>query len=82
MVNKKDWTEFRESGMLWFANRILHMFGWAIILDIEDDGSVSAAYPARVNFRGFSEEVETENFIKVSKFMETNAPVLLKEAQE
>jgi hypothetical protein len=82
MINKKSWTEFQEAGMLWFANRILHMFGWAIILEKEDDGSVSNVYPARVKFRGFGANVETENFIKVSKFMADNAPELLKEAKE
>lgn len=82
MVEKKTWTEFRATGMMWFANRILHIFGWAIVMDIEDDGSISDVYPARVKFRGFSEDIETENYIKVSQFMKENAPTLLKEAQE
>lgn len=27
MVNKKSWKEFRDSGMLWWINMILHTFG-------------------------------------------------------
>ena len=53
MVTQKSWKEFRDSGMLWWINMILHTFGWAITVEIEDDGSISGAYPARVKFRGF-----------------------------
>ena len=81
-VEQKSWQEFRSAGMLWFVNRILHVFGWSIIFVIEDNGEVSNVYPARVKYRGFDEEVETENFINVSKFMAENAPELLKEARE
>lgn len=38
--------------MFWWINMILHTFGWAITVEIEDDGSISNAYPARVKFRG------------------------------
>lgn len=68
--------------MLWVANRILHIFGWAIVLENDADGSWINAYPARTKFRGFSNNIETENFIAVSQFMKENAPTLLKEAQE
>ncbi len=53
MVTKKTWKEFRESGFLWWINMILHTFGWAIVVDIDDNGEITAAYPARVKFRGF-----------------------------
>ena len=35
MVDRKTWKEFRESGLLWFINTILHMFGWAIVVDVD-----------------------------------------------
>ena len=38
-VTKKTWTEFREIGLLWFINTILHMFGWAIVVEV-DNGEV------------------------------------------
>ena len=27
IVNEKEWKEFRESGLLWFINQTLHVFG-------------------------------------------------------
>ena len=35
MINKKTWEEFRDSGLLWFVNTILHMFGWGIAVEVE-----------------------------------------------
>lgn len=82
MVNRKSWKEFRDSGFLWWINMILHTFGWAIVVTVEDDGSISDVYPARVRFRGFGEEISTEGYKKVSQFMIDNAKTLLKEANE
>ena len=82
MTEKKTWKEFIESGFLWWINMILHTFGWAIVVNVEDDGSISDAYPARVKFRGFGEENNTKGYQKVSKYMVDNAEQLLKEANE
>lgn len=78
MVEKKTWQEFRESGMLWFANRILHMFGWAIVFEF-DKNELTEVYPARVKFRGFDHKVEESGFIKVTRFMKENIEKLLEE---
>ena len=32
MVTRKSWEEFRQNGLLWFTNLILHMFGWSIVV--------------------------------------------------
>ena len=79
-VTKKSWDEFRDNGLLWFINTILHMFGWAIVVEV-DNGEVINAYPARVTFRGFSEESATSGYQKVSKWMAENAAELLDEAE-
>ena len=81
MVTKKTWKEFRESGFLWWINMILHTFGWAIVVDIDDNGEITDAYPARVKFRGFGEKNNTEGYIKVSKYMKENVSDLLEEAE-
>lgn len=81
MVERKTWEEFRKSKLLWFVNTILHAFGWAICLDIDDD-VVADAYPARVKFRGFSDEINTEGYIGLSEYMKENCEDLLKEAKE
>lgn len=82
MVNKKSWMDFKNSGLLWWINTILHTFGWAIVLEIGESGEVVSAYPARVKFRGFSELNNSEGYEKVSEFMANNAEELLKESRE
>lgn len=82
MINKKSWEEFRNSGILWWINMILHTFGWAITYKFDDDGDIMEVYPARVKFRGFGEKNNTEGYIKVSQFMKDNAESLLKESEE
>ena len=81
MVKKDNWEEFRNSKLLWFVNRTLHVFGWAIILVIDDNGKCTEAYPARVKFRGFDEKSETEGFYGLTKYLEENIKSI-KEDQE
>lgn len=81
MIDKKSWSEFRTSGMFWFINTILHAFGWAIVLDIDDNGEVTGCYPARVKFRGFSEEVNTKGYIALSEYLKKNIDDITEEAK-
>ena len=80
MIVGKSWEEFRDSGFLWWINMILHTFGWAITVKMED-GKVIDVYPARVKFRGFGEKNNTEGYIKVSQYMKENVSELLEEAE-
>lgn len=80
MIEKKSWKEFRDSGFLWWINMILHTFGWAIVLEA-DNGKIINAYPARVKYRGFTEENNTTGYIRVSKYMKENVDKLLEEAE-
>jgi len=84
MVVKKDWNEFRDIGLLWFINRILHLFGWAICIDFEDvpNKIIKEVYPARCKFRGFDYEDENKGFINVSSYLKENIDELLKESKE
>jgi len=82
MVSKMTWKEFKDSGLLWWVNMILHTFGWAIVIEVEEDGTISNAYPARVKFRGFDERSNTLGYQKVSKYIKDNAEELEKEALE
>ena len=79
MVDTKTWDEFRNSGLLWFINTILHTFGWAIVFEIENEKVINV-YPARVKFRGFDEKSNTEGYIKISAYLDENSKELLKEA--
>jgi hypothetical protein len=89
VVDKKTWKEFRECGLLWWINMILHTFGWAIVLSIatEDEegytkGEIIEVYPARVRFRGFDNDNNTKGYIEVSKYLKENAEQLEKESLE
>lgn len=81
LVDKKTWKEFKESGLLWWINSLLHMFGWAIVISI-DDGEITEAYPARVKFRGFDEKSNTEGYKNVSKYLLDNIQELEKESRD
>lgn len=82
MIKKKSWKEFRDSGLLWWINMILHTFGWSICLDMDEDGEIINVFPARVKFRGFNEESNTDGYIKISKYMKENADELLEESKD
>lgn len=82
MVSKKTWREFRECGLLWWVNMILHTFGWAIVCNVDECGNIVEAYPARVKFRGFSEQNNSEGYMKVTEYLDKECSKLLKEAKE
>jgi hypothetical protein len=82
MLKRKEWKEFQDAGLLWWVNRILHTFGWAIVVVQEDDGEVTAVYPARCKFRGFGLKNEEEGFKKISAYMLKEAKQLNEEAQQ
>jgi len=71
-IQKKDWDEFKYMGLLWFVNRMLHIFGWVIVFEIDKDNSISAVYPARTIYRGFNKDIEKEGFNKITKYLEDN----------
>lgn len=80
MVDKKTWEEFRNSGLLWWINMILHTFGWSICVNMEGDKIVDA-YPARVKYRGFSGDINDKGYNNVTKYLNDNINELLKESE-
>jgi len=82
MIIKKEWSEFRDTGFLCFVNLILHVFGWAIVLEIDENNNVISAYPSRVRFRGFDSKNISKTYINISEYMKENAEILLKESKE
>lgn len=79
-VKKRNWKEFRDSGLLWMINSILHLFGWAIVYELQD-GRIQNVYPARVKYRGFDEKSNSEGYIKVSEYLRKNIEQLSEEAK-
>lgn len=84
VLTKKTWREFRETGLLWFINSILHVFGWAISVssDIENPDGDYIASINRTKYRGFSEASNTKGYREVSKYLKDNIDDLVKEANE
>lgn len=82
MVTRKTWEEFRQYKLLWWVNRLLHTFGWAIVCQVETDGTISDIYPARVKFRGFDEKSESDGFIGLSQHLKETVNELVEEAKE
>lgn len=82
MIEKKTWKEFQDAKLLWWVNRLLHTFGWALVLDVEADGEIYSVYPARVKFRGFDEKSETAGFIGLTEHLRTTVDQLADECRE
>ena len=77
---KKNWEEFRETGLLTFINQFLHIFGWAIVLSYDDKtNELKEVYPARVSSRGFAYESQIRAYKKLTNYMSENAAQLKKE---
>ena len=81
MVEKKNWKEFRDSGLLWWINVSLHLFGWSIVYEFEDDEIVKV-YPSRVQFRGFDEKSNSQGYAKVSEYLKDNIEELEAESKQ
>lgn len=77
MTERRTWDEFRANGLLWWVNRGLHLFGWAITVEVGEDGIVKSAYPSRCRFRGFTAECETRGFRRLTTFLKREAKALL-----
>ena len=82
-MERKEWNEFRQTGLLWFINSILHLFRWAIVLSYNDnDNTYPIAYPARVPFRGFDENCNDRGYREVTQYLNDNIGDLLKEVND
>lgn len=73
----RNWSEFRESKMLWFVNKILHSFGWVIVVEVDTDThELIKVYPKRAGYTCFPPEVNERNTPIFQKFLakEFNKP--------
>ena len=83
MIIKKTWEEFRSTGLLWFINQTLHLFGWAIVVKYDDDNptKIIEAFPVRTKFRGFDQASNDRGYLKVSQYLKENIDELLSECE-
>lgn len=59
-MEKRTWEEFFGSGTLWFVNRLLHVFGWTIVLEYDENNRCVDAYPARTRIIGLPLEQDLQ----------------------
>lgn len=78
-INRKTWDNFKNTGMLFLVNQLLHAFGWAIVFETDEQGNTKDIYPARVKFRGFSSNVVETSYKNISQYMLENAEELFDE---
>jgi len=78
---RHSWDQFREAGMLWAINRVLHIFGWAIVVSTDDEtGETLGAFPVRTEWRGFPPDREELGYRRTSNWMKRAGPALAEEA--
>ena len=65
---EESWEKLREHGLFRFLNLFLHIFGWAIQMEMDDDGKIERVYPIRCKYDGFSEGDE-KMMRKIGTFM-------------
>ena len=82
MFERISWEDFKNNEMVWFVNTILHVFGLAIVFDYDEDNNLKEVYPARCKFRGFPEDVNSKNYIKVTEYLKANIDDLMKDIEE
>lgn len=80
-MEKKTWNDFKETGLLSFVNRFLHIFGWALVFEMVND-EVKNVYPARVKFRGFEGDSSQDEYLRITEYMKKNSLELYKEISE
>jgi hypothetical protein len=83
IATRKTWNEFRSTGLFMFVNTILHAFGWAICVSVDQDTKeVKECFPARVKYRGFDGDDQTDMHKKIGVYLKDNADQLNKEAHD
>jgi len=79
MIKKLKWEEFRDTGMLFFINQILHLFGRAICFDYDNKGNLKEVFFARCKFRGFSDDCINKGYKNLTKYLKKNMNELEKD---
>jgi len=83
-VAEEQWDEFRKTGLMWWINRQLHLFGWSLVVEVDpnDPKKTLRAFPARTQFRGFIPEAEERGFKALTAYLESSIDELQRVADE
>lgn len=80
-MERMDLNEFKDTGMLWYINQQLHLFGMALVIEVDENGNLKELYPAKCKFRGFPNSVSDEGYRRLTKYMVENSENLLKDCE-
>ena len=80
-IQKHTWEAFRETGLFRFVNAFLYIFGWVIVMEMED-GKVTNVYPAKTIWRGFTQVDMSDAYKKVAELMHKDHEEILKFAKD
>ncbi len=81
-LEKKSWKEFQSTGLVFYINQVLHVFGWCICFEIiKETGRIIDCYPARTTYRGFDEGSVMTGYQEVNEYMKNNANELYEESK-
>ena len=72
MIERREWKEFRNNGLLWFVNKFLVLYGWTIILVRDEDDNVIEVFPAKVKSRSISEKANEIGCKLFNNYVENN----------
>ena len=83
-VEELSWQEMRDSGLLWFVNSLLHLFGRAIVFDFGKSkngklGKLKRVYFARCRYRGFDSKTGDSGYTNLTDFLSKNIKELKKD---
>ena len=68
-MKTENWNEFRETGLLTFVNCFLHIFGWCIALEMDED-KITNVYPMKVNYSGFPQESMDRAYDRIHRYLQ------------
>lgn len=75
-MKRETWKTFRDEGMLWWINRILHTVGWSIVVEVEQDtGEMVNVFPARTIWLGFDAETNEKRLQEFREGLAGSTPV-------
>ncbi len=78
-LEERSINEFRETGLLLLTNQFLHIFGWALVVETDDDGNMIKFYPAYCKYRGFDSKSLDKAYEQITKHLKKRIPELLKD---
>ncbi len=80
-IEARTWSEFREAGMVFAANKVLHMFGWCLVFAVDEQSGLRYCYPARTRYRGLAPEPDRAGTQRLYRWVCDAAGSLAKETE-